>query len=143
MRSRNCKPRLVYFLAILTTNLRLASASSRLASLSLARPSLIASNMSTSSLSETPASSSMRRILRRTFLSFFSYSSSFVREVQHFLGRQWVLDDGHDDLILGFLDPFGDFHLSLASQQRNRPHLAQVHTHRIICMPAPTLAQTE
>ncbi len=51
---------------------------------------------------------------------------------QNFVDGDGAVGDGGDDLLLPFFDPFGDFHFSLAGEQRDGPHFTQVHADRVV-----------
>ena len=86
IRSRNCRPRFVYFLAIDTTRRRLASTSSALARSALRSPSCDRARVSRSTVSDRPASSSTSLI--------------FALAVGHHLGQLFQLLGPDAELLL-------------------------------------------
>src|ERR1700684_1948127 len=115
IRSRNCSPRLVYFLAIDTTRRRLASTSSALARSAIRSPSSISATVSRSTVSVSLASSSTRLIFLRAVVMTSDISSissgraqrrrgDLTQRLEQLLDRQAGAVLAAHDLTVGLLD---------------------------------------
>src|SRR5262249_32763516 len=58
--------------------------------------------------------------------------AKLVSDVQDLRHRQPASEQGPQDLLLALLDALGNLHLTLASEERNGAHFAQVETDRVV-----------
>ena len=58
--------------------------------------------------------------------------AQLVAELEDLLDRDRRIEHDLQHAPLAVLDPLGNFHLALAGEEGDRPHLAQVHAHRVV-----------
>ena len=80
-----------------------------------------------SSNSASSSSASLTTSLTRIF-----WLAQLVAQLEDLLDRDRRVEHDLQHAPLAVLDALGDLDLALAGEQRDRPHLAQVHAHRVV-----------